>query len=163
MKLRKTLSIIAFTAIFVILFAAIIIDFVIFSKAIAAFFGGIIVSAAFFIICLLGLVLSCFFGFGFVIIEKHGFWPATATIDVFKQILGDIHFDPDQVNIFLGARIAILILCVFVLIFSIIALTKDKVTHKAPLKGLSIVAMILAIFGILIAFAFFVIIPKMPQ
>ena len=149
---KKACSIIAFVTVMLTLLAAIIVDFAVFSQVILTFIGGIFISAIAFVVLFILMIFSFVLVFGFYLAEQYGFWPLTLSIQFFKEILADIKITPEQVAIFRGWRIAFLILCIFALIMAIIALHKDEmISKKVPLKGMSVVAMIFAIMGIVTA------------
>ena len=149
---KKACSIIAFVTVMLTLLVAIIVDFAVFSQVILTFIGGIFISAIAFVVLFILMIFSFVLVFGFYLAEQYGFWPLTLSIQFFKEILADIKITPEQVAIFRGWRIAFLILCIFALIMAIIALHKDEmISKKVPLKGMSVVAMIFAIMGIVTA------------
>ena len=149
---KKACSIIAFVTVILTLLAAIIVDFAVFSQVILTFIGGIFISAIAFVVLFILMIFSFALVFGFYLAEQYGFWPLTLSIQFFKEILADIKITPEQVAIFRGWRIAFLILCIFALIMAIIALHKDEmISKKVPLRGMSVVAMIFAIMGIVSA------------
>ena len=147
---KKACSIIAFVTVMVTLLVAIIVDIAIFAKVIATFFIGIFVSVCAFIFLFILMIVSFIFIFGFYLAEQYGFWPLNLSFQFFKEILADIKIEPSQIATFRGWRIAFLIICVFALVMAIIALHKDEmINEKVPLKGMSVVALIFAILGIL--------------
>ena len=149
---KKTCSIISFVIVVLSLLTAIISDFVIFRDAILTFFGGILLSIGGFIIMFVAMIVSCMFVFGVYLLNQYGFWPLTMSVNLFKEILGSIQITPEQIATFRGWRIALLILCIAALILAIMALHKDEmISKKVPLKGMSVVALIFAILGIVAA------------
>ena len=134
------------------LLTAIISDVVIFREFIGAFFGGIIISIGAFIVFIAAMVVSCMLVFGVYLLQEYGFWPVDLSVKLFKEIIGSVEITNQQIEVFRGWRIALLILCIVALILASIALHKDEmVNKKVPLKGMSIVAMIFAILGIAVA------------
>ena len=149
---KKACSIIAFVVVMVTLLAAIITDIAIFSQIILTFLAGIFLSAVAFCVLFVFMIISFVLVFGFYLIGEYGFWPLTWSFELFKMVLSDIKITPEQVAIFRGWRIAFLILCIFALIMAIIALHKDEmISKKVPLKGMSVVALVFAIMGIIVA------------
>ena len=149
---KKACSIIAFVTVMLTLLVAIITDIAIFSQVILTFLAGIFLSAVAFCVLFVFMIISFILVFGFYLIGEYGFWPLTWSFEFFKMVLSDIQITPEQVAIFRGWRIAFLILCIFALIMAIIALHKDEmINKKVPLKGMSVVALIFAIMGIVTA------------
>ena len=146
---KKACSIISFVIVMLSLLTAIISDIIIFHDAILVFFGGILLSIGGFIIMFVAMIVSCMFVFGVYLLNQYGFWPLTMSANLFKEILGSIQITPEQIATFRGWRIALLILCIVALILAIMALHKDEmISKKVPLKGMSVVALIFAILGI---------------
>ena len=149
---KKACSIIAFVTVMLTLLAAIISDIAIFHEAIATFFGGILISIGAFVVLFFAMIASFILVFGVYLVKEYGFWPLDLSVKLFKEILGSIEINSQQVATFRGWRIAFLILCIFALIMAIIALHKDEmISKKVPLKGMSVVALIFAILGIIAA------------
>ena len=148
---KKACSIIAFVTVMVTLSSAIIIDVTIFSKVIMTFLAGIFLSAVAFCVLFILMIMSFMLAFGFYLIGEYGFWPLTWSFELFKMVLNDIEITPEQISLFRGFRIGFLILCIFSLIMASIALKKDEmISKKVPLKGMSIVALIFSIMGIVV-------------
>lgn len=149
---RKVLAIIAFTLVLVTLVVAIISDIAIFAETIMTFVFGTLFSVFAFFFLVIAMLASCILVFGIYLLKEHGFWPLDLTIKLYKEILDSIHLTEQQVITFRGFRIAFLIICVITFIMAIVALHKDElISPKVPLKGLSIVALILSILGIITA------------
>lgn len=149
---KKACSVIAFVIVMLSLLTAIISDVVIFHEALLTFFGGILLSIGGFIIMFVAMIVSCMFVFGVYLLNQYGFWPLQLSVNLFKEIIGSIQITPGQIATFRGWRIALLILCIAALILAIMALHKDEmISKKVPLKGMSVVALIFAILGIVVA------------
>ena len=149
---KKACSIIAFVTVMLTLLATIIVDVAVFSNVIMMVLAALFLSAVVFVFLFIMLILSLLLIFGFSTLEQYGFWPLTWSFEVFKFAINEIEITSQQIAIFRGWRIAFLILCIFALIMAIIALHKDEmISKKVPLKGMSIVALIFAILGIVVA------------
>ena len=149
---RKVLAIISFVLVLVILLMAIISDIAILAETILTFIFGTLFSVFAFVFLIIAMLASCILIFGIYLLKEHGFWPLDVSIKLYREILNDIHITPEQLQSLRGFRIAFLIICIIIFILSIIALHKDKtISEKVPLKGMSIVALILSILGILTA------------
>ena len=149
---RKILAIIAFVLVMVTLVVAIISDIAIFAETIMTFVFGTLFAVLAFVVLVVAMLASCILIFGVYLLSEHGFWPLDLSIKLYKEILDSIHITEQQVIAFRGFRIAFLIICVITFIMAIIALHKDElISPKVPLKGMSIVALILSILGILTA------------
>lgn len=149
---KKACSIIAFVIVMVSLLTAIISDIVIFRDAILTFFGGILLSIGGFIIMFVAMIVTCILIFGVYLFQQYGFWPVQLSANLFKEVMGSIKITNEQIAIFRGWRYGLLILCIAALILAIMALHKDEmISKKVPLKGMSVVALIFAILGILTA------------
>ena len=149
---KKALSITSFIIVMVCLLTAIISDIAIFSNVLLTILGGIIISVIVFVFLVAAFVVSFILIFGFYLVGEYGFWPLNLSFSLFKEILNDIQITADQIATFRVFRIIFLVLCIIALILSIIALHKDEmIPGKVPLKGMSRVAMIFAIMGIVVA------------
>lgn len=158
MKRNKTLSIVAFSVMMATLLIAILSDFLIFSETILTFIGAVFISAIAFVFFIILMVVSVMLVFGIILLEDYGFWPLDLSIQAFKEILADIQITADQIAVFRGLRIGILIICLITFVLARIALHKDEdYQEKVPFKGMSIVTMIFSILGILVAIGMLVI------
>lgn len=133
--IAKIFSIVSFAFVFVLLGLAIVLDIVTFFDVVMSFIGAIFVSVATFIICILGFVASIILIFGVYLIDQYGFWPASATVSIFQQIMGDINITPERINAFAIGRVVLLILCCIVLLLSIASLVLKKSAKKDGFTG----------------------------
>ena len=155
---KKALAIISFSVTLTVLLAAIISDIAIFADAILTFIAGTIVAAVAFVFLIILMIMSCILVFGIIILQNHGFWPLNLTYEFYQEMLHDIKISPEQISLFQGLRIAFLIICIITLILASIALHKDEmINEKVPLKGMSVVALIFSILGIVTAIGMLVI------
>ena len=151
MKYQKVLSIISFILVLLALLTAFITDFVLFKDAILTFIGGIIASVFIFVIMLFAMIVSIIMIFGIFLLENYGFWPLSVTLDAFRDILNDIVITQEQVSTFVAIRIILTVICVSTLIMSVVAKHKVEGQKKVPLKGMSIVAFVFSILGLISA------------
>lgn len=149
MDYRRVLSIVSFVLVLLTLLFAIVSDAVIFADAIFGFLAAILVGVATFVFMFILMVLSIMLMFGIFLLEEHGFWPLNTALGVFREALGDIQIAPAQILTFQVLRICILAICITALVLAIIALHRGRSGSKAPLKPMSIIAMIFSILGIL--------------
>lgn len=155
---KKALAIISFSVVMTALLVAIISDFVIFAEAIITFVAGTIIAVVAFIFFIILMIASCILIFGIYILQNYGFWPATLSMDFYKEMLADIKVSQEALNAFRAFRIAFLVICTITFIIAIIALHKDEmIEKKVPLKGMSVVALIFSILGIVTAIGVLVI------
>ena len=150
-KKQKVLAIVGFSIVMACLLIAIVSDIVIFAEAIIMFIAAIFASCFIFLVCLILMIISIIFIFGLFIIDSEGFWPLTTATNTYYEIIADSQLTSTQIGIFIGIRIALLLLCIAGLVLVIIASKKENKTDKPPLKPMRILTIIFAIFGILAA------------
>lgn len=152
----KTLSILSFVFIWVILLGSIISNIAIFAENMLVVFGAILISAFIFFILFVFMMLSCVFVFGVYIIENSGFWPLSATAEIFNSIIINAEIKPSQIDALFTNEIIILILLGIIFILSIIALAinsnfkkkNPELRARSP-KVFGTLSLLFSIFGIL--------------
>ena len=151
-KVQKAFAITSFSLVMTSLLVAIITDFAIFSEAILTFVAAIILSGIAFVVLFIAMIVTIIFIFGVVLLQQYGFWPLNLSVQFFKEIIGSATISYSQLTAFLGVRIAILVLCIIGVVLASIAKHRNKESKdKPPLKGLSVVATIFGIIGIVVA------------
>ena len=150
MGAKKGLSIASFIIVMLALIIAVITDIAIFSNVLKTFIAAIILSSVIFVILVAAFLVSFILIFGFYLVEKHGFWPLTVSMNAFKGILSDVEITASQLGAFKGARIGLLIACVIALIIAIVAKSIRLEDGKKPKNGLATTAMVFAILGLVV-------------
>lgn len=156
-KAAKVIAIIAFILFAVILTTAVVSDFVVVSKQIAAFLFAIFAYIFVFLVGIILMVISIMFIFGIYLLADRGFWPLEWAREAFKSIIADYPLSPEQIEALYIIRIIILSICILIVILSIISLIlfkvvkKEDVDYKGKQKAFAIVALIMSILGLLAA------------
>lgn len=152
----KILAIIAFSIVLSLLVGAIVFDAIMFFEAIVTFIVGILACAIVFFILFLAMILSCILIFGFYIIDNYGFWPLNATESMFKDMMGDIRFTPEQIQLFSTVRIIILALLIACFILAVISSKMHKTAKELNdpnvrvCKPFNVITIIFSILGIMV-------------
>lgn len=152
----QKLAVIALCLIFGVMLLAILFDFIALKDVILQFVATIIVGALAFVILCIFFAISFVLIFGFFLVEEHGFWPLSLTLDLFKDMFGDIQITVEQLQLFRIFRIILLVLCVAILVLSIISKyminkdIKEGLFKKYNSKiGVANTAMTFSIMGII--------------
>ena len=153
----KTLSILSLVLAIISIFLAVLFDFISFKDAILHFVGGIIISCIVFVFLVAFFIVSFILIFGFYLVKLYGFLPLSISINLFKEIMGDIVITNEQIITFRIFRFILLAICITILIISIIARIKIKKEKEVGLifsrsvKNMAKSATILAIIGLIIS------------
>ena len=94
--------------------------------------------------------------FGFYLVKEHGFWPLNLSINIYKEILGDVaKAAQGQTDGFIALRFVLIGICAAILILGIIARVyyrKDREKGLAKItentKGFANAAITLSSIGI---------------
>ena len=137
---------------------AILFDFIAFKDVILHFIAGIIVTGIAFVVLTMFFVASFALIFGFILVKDYGFWPFNLTINLFKDIMGDIQVTAEAVQLFTTLRIIICVVCVAIIVLAIIAkfyIKKDKEMKLYRITdntvALSTTALTMGIIGLLMS------------
>lgn len=164
MKLAKTLALISMLVVLLSIPLAAVFDFISLKDVILQFIAALIIPIiAFFVLCV-AMIASIIFIFGIFLIEEYGFWPLTLSIDFFKEIIGDIKVTPEAIQLFSIFRIILIVICVAMIVLAIVSkvIGSDNgeqeftpegkpIKKKNPAKGMSTVAIVFAILGIVVS------------
>ena len=130
----EIIALIAFIMCFISLALALIFDVASFSQVILKLLAAIIVPIVLFFLLFILFLASFVLIFGFFLVKEYGFWPLTLSIQIFKEIIGEIVFKPNDIDKFVNMRIILIVLCSLILISAIVS----KVLHKVDVKKLNI-------------------------
>ena len=130
----EIIALIAFIMCFISLALALIFDVASFSQVILKLLAAIIVPIILFFLLFILFLASFVLIFGFFLVKEYGFWPLTLSIQIFKEIIGEIVFKPNDIDKFINMRIILIVLCSLILISAIVS----KVLHKVDVKKLNI-------------------------
>ena len=97
-RISKIYTGIAFGLVWFSILLAIIMDLLALKDVILTFIGAIIISAAALVIMFVAFIISIIFVFGFYLLKEHGFWPVKVALNLFKDVLGDIHITANDVQ-----------------------------------------------------------------
>ena len=157
-KAAKIIAIICFSLVLSTLFAATVSDFVIFAEQILKFAASIIATAMIFVFMVILFVVCFVLIFGFFLVESKGFWPLTITINAFKEMMGDIKFNSNQLATLVSVRWVLLVICILCLASSIVSLSLRKAAIKQGfidknkhIKKFDVVALVFSSLGIAVA------------
>ena len=153
----KTYATVCFYLILGALAAAIISDIVILGEQILAFITALVSSAFVFMLGLILFVVSIMLLFGIFLIEQYGFWPVTWAANNFRDVMAESPVTDNQLNIMIVIRIALLGICFFVFISSIVLKSKmkkerlvDKTINQRPARAFSGVSLGLSLLGLFV-------------
>ena len=130
----EIIALIAFIMCFISLALALIFDVASFSQVILKLLAAIIVPIILFFLLFILFLASFVLIFGFFLVKEYGFWPLTLSIQIFKEIIGEIVFKPNDIDKFVNMRIILIVLCSLILISAIVS----KVLHNVDVKKLNI-------------------------
>lgn len=154
-RTARVFAIIAFALVWTALGIAVVADIFTFGQLILFFVFACFLAAAAFIIMFVLCIVSCMLIFGVYLLEQYGFWPVTVAAGLYHEVMADAAIAPERISIFMAVRILLLIFCVFVFVFSIIALSMNKKAKKEGFQGkrglttaFGVVSLILSILGI---------------
>lgn len=154
----EIISLVSFIMCFVALIFAIIVDVTSFKEVILKLIAAIIVPSILFMLLTILFFASFILIFGFYLVKIHGFWPTKITINIFKEILKEIVFAPNDKNRFITLRIVLIVFCALILISAIISkilknidVKKNSIKPKLNNSKLSTTAIILSSFGIIVS------------
>ena len=88
-----------------LIFLAAIFDVIAFKDTILTFIGGIIISAAAFVVLCILFLISFILIFGFYLVKTEGFWPLPLSIEFFKEVMGEVKVTAEQIAMFRIFRI----------------------------------------------------------
>ena len=128
-RISKIYTGIAFGLVWFSILLAIIMDLLALKDVILTFIGAIIISAAALVIMFVAFIISIIFVFGFYLLEEHGFWPVKVALNLFKDVLGDIHITANDVQAIMVCRMILIGLCLTIIVLAIIGksyLQKEK-------------------------------------
>lgn len=149
----KTLSILSFIILLIVVISNFIIDFVILKDLIFNFIGACFVGALGLVIGCVLMVISIVFVFGIYIIESNGFWPINWAAALFGNVMGESALSSSQISSFVFSKITLISILIIVIIMSIISLkfnkkynsNEDNVKKSKAPKVFSILSIILSI------------------
>lgn len=157
-RLSKIFTGIAFGLVWFSIVLAIIFDIIALKDVILTFIAAIVVTAAAIVLTLGAFLVSMMLVFGFYLLEEKGFWPLTVSMNVFDEIIHDIHLTVQAAKLFMAFRIVLLVLCVAIIVLAIIGkvyLKKERaqglVKVKDNTKALSTTALTMAIIGLIVS------------
>ena len=130
----EIIALIAFIMCFISLALALIFDVAAFSQVILKLLAAIIVPIILFFLLFILFLASFVLIFGFFLVKEYGFWPLTLSIQIFKEIIGEIVFKPNDIDKFVNMRIILIILYSLILISAIVS----KILHNVDVKKLNI-------------------------
>lgn len=130
----EIIALIAFIMCFISLALALIFDVASFSQVILKLLAAIIVPIILFFLLFILFLASFVLIFGFFLVKEYGFWPLTLSIQIFKEIIGEIVFKPNDIDKFVNMRIILIVLCSLILISAIVS----KILHNVDVKKLNI-------------------------
>ena len=130
----EVIALIAFIMCFVSLVLALIFDIAAFSQVLLQLLAAIIVPILLFFMLFVLFLFSFVLIFGFFLVKEFGFWPLTLSIQIFKEIIGEIVFKPNDIDKFINMRIILIVLCSLILISAIVS----KVLRNVDVKKLNI-------------------------
>ena len=157
-KAAKIIAIVCFALVFSLIIVAFVVDIVTFADVFFAFITGILGATVMFVIGFFLMMVSCLLIFGIYLLEEYGFWPIEWAIKAYNESMAEATITVEQILIFRIVRIVLLVLCVLIIASCIVSLILKKKAKKAGYVGktamitaFDIVAIIFAIFGILVA------------
>ena len=143
-----------------LIFLAAIFDVIAFKDTILTFIGGIIISAAAFVVLCILFLISFILIFGFYLVKKDGFWPLPLSIEFFKEVMGEVKVTAEQIATFRVFRIILIVLCLSTLVVAIVGRVMTKKDIQAGLVkrlksvyGYATAAIVLTIIGALVSMA----------
>ena len=161
-RAAQVIAIIAFALVMSALATALITDIVLFAQQIFGFIAACLVSAIVFILGFILMIISCILIFGIYLLGDRGFWPLDWAAGTFQQIIDENRITPEQVAVFGGIRIFLIISCVLVLVLSIICLALNKSVKKEERAKVTtpfgVVGIVFSILGLLSAICMLLII-----
>ena len=103
-------------------------------------------------------IISFVLIFGFYIMNEYGFWPLTWTINLFKEMIGEIVITPEEIQLFRIFRIILIVICIVIFVFSIIGKkqfnkdVEDSILKKTnTVKGTLNFVQVMAIIGFVVS------------
>ena len=157
-KAAKIIAIVCFALVFSLIPIAFVVDIVTFADVFFAFITGILGATVMFVIGFFLMMVSCLLIFGIYLLEEYGFWPIEWAIKAYNESMAEATITAEQILIFRIVRIVLLVLCVLIIAACIVSLILKKKAKKtgyvgktAMITAFDIVAIIFAIFGILVA------------
>lgn len=157
-KAAKIIAIVCFALVFSLIPIAFVVDIVTFADVFFAFITGILGATVMFVIGFFLMMVSCLLIFGIYLLEEYGFWPIEWAIKAYNESMAEATITAEQILIFRIVRIVLLVLCVLIIAACIVSLVLKKKVKKtgyvgktAMITAFDIVAIIFAIFGILVA------------
>lgn len=164
----EVIALISFILCFVSLILAIIFDFSAFKNVILQFIAALIIPIIVFIMLTILFLVSFILIFGFFLVKTYGFWPLNISVSLFKEIIGEIEFKPDDIQQFRIYRYILLGLCIAILVGAIASKIMKKVDYKklniTPNKAsgkFSTTAIVLSTLGIMVSIGALVIFSRM--
>ena len=161
-KTGKGFAIAAFVLVFVVMFASIIAGIAIFGETILQFLLASILGAIITIFLMAIFFVTIVFVFGVYIVESVGFWPATAVVEMFKSLFGNIQITNTQLSGYAICQGIFIVTLILVLVFVGIALRKVKKIKKinpeirsGGTKSFATIALIFGIIGLIICIGLF--------
>ena len=164
----EIIALVSFILCFVSLVLAIIFDFSAFKNVILQFIAALIVPIIVFILLTILFLASFILIFGFFLVKSYGFWPLNISVSLFKEIIGEIEFKPDDIQQFRIYRYILLGLCIAILVGAIASKIMKAVDYKklniTPNKAsgkFSTTAIVLSTLGIMVSIGALVIFSRM--
>lgn len=164
-KAAKVLAIIAMVSVFSAIFLAVAFDIIAFSDVILQFIAALILPIIAFVVLFFAMIVSIIFIFGVLLLEEHGFWPLTLSIQFFKEIIGDIKVTQEAIDKFVLFRIILIVICVTIIVLAIVSKVLNasdqpeytpegkKIKKKSGVKAMSTVAIVFAVIGFFVSLA----------
>ena len=154
----EIIALISFILCFVSLALAIVFDLYSFMNVILQFIAALIIPTILFFALLVLFLASYILIFGIYLFEEFGFWPFKISVSLFKEIIGEIQFKPEDIELFRIYRYVLLGLCGVILISAIVSKILKAVDAKKPdivIKKssgrYSTAAIVLSILGIIVS------------